>query len=119
VKKSKFSESQIVGILKEVEAGAKVGDTCRKHGISDACYYQWTSKYAGMEVSQLAKMRELQAENAKLKRCMPNWRWCTMPFRMLSQKSFSPGEVSPLICTGLKWSLPLKEAPLKAVVQNR
>jgi putative transposase len=68
VKKSKFSESQIVGILKEVEAGAKVGDTCRKHGISDACYYQWKSKYAGMEVPQLAKMRELQAENAKLKK---------------------------------------------------
>ncbi len=68
MKKSKFSESQIVGILKEVEAGAKVGDTCRKHGISDACYYQWKSKYAGMEVPQLAKMRELQAENAKLKK---------------------------------------------------
>ena len=68
MKKSKFSESQIVGILKEVEAGAKVGDTCRKYRISDACYYQWKSKYAGMEVSQLAQMRELQAENAKLKK---------------------------------------------------
>jgi putative transposase len=68
VKKSKFSESQIVGVLKEVEAGAKVADTCRKHGISDACYYQWKSRYGGMEVSQLAQLRELQVENAKLKK---------------------------------------------------
>ena len=51
MKKSKCSDSQIVGVLKEVEAGAKVADTCRKHGISDACYYQWKSKFAGMEVS--------------------------------------------------------------------
>jgi putative transposase len=68
VKKSRFSDSQIVAILKEVEAGAKVGETCRKHGISDACYYQWKSKFAGMEVSQLARMKELEAENARLKK---------------------------------------------------
>jgi putative transposase len=68
VKKSKFSETQIVSILREVEAGAKVGETCRKYGISDACYYQWKSKYAGMEVPQLAKMRELEQENARLKK---------------------------------------------------
>lgn len=68
MKKSRFSDSQIVAILKEVEAGAKVGETCRKHGISDACYYQWKSKFAGMEVSQLARMKELEAENARLKK---------------------------------------------------
>jgi putative transposase len=68
VKKSKFSESQIVGILKEVELGAKVGETCRKHGISDATFYKWRSQYSGMTVSHLAQLRELQAENAKLKR---------------------------------------------------
>lgn len=68
MKKSKFSETQIVSILREVEAGAKVGETCRKYGISDACYYQWKSKYAGMEVPQLAKMRELEQENARLKK---------------------------------------------------
>lgn len=67
MKQSKFSESQIVGVLKEVEAGAKVAETCRKYGISEAGYYRWKSKYAGMEVSQLAQMRELRAENAKLK----------------------------------------------------
>ncbi len=68
MKKSKFSETQIVSILSEVEAGAKVAETCRKYGISDACYYQWKSKYAGMDVPQLAKMRELEKENARLKK---------------------------------------------------
>lgn len=68
MKKSKFSESQIVGILKEVELGAKVGETCRKHGISEPTYYKWKSQFGGMTVSHLARLRELQAENAKLKR---------------------------------------------------
>lgn len=68
VKKSKFSEEQIVRILKEVEAGAKVAETCRKHGISDPTYYAWKAKYAGMDVSQLRQLKELQAENAKLKK---------------------------------------------------
>lgn len=68
MKKSKFSETQIVSILREVEAGAKVAETCRKYGIFDACYFQWKSKYAGMDVPQLAKMRELEKENARLKK---------------------------------------------------
>lgn len=68
VKKSKFSESQIVGILKEVELGAKVGETCRKHSISEPTYYKWKSQFSGMTVSRLSQLRELQAENAKLKR---------------------------------------------------
>ena len=68
MKKSRFSESQIVGILKEVEMGAKVGETCRKHGVSDATCYKWKSQYSGMTVPHLAKLRELQEENARLKR---------------------------------------------------
>ena len=68
MKKARFSESQIVAILKEVELGARVGETCRKHGISDPTYYKWKSQYAGMSVSHLAQLRELQDENAKLKR---------------------------------------------------
>ena len=67
-KKSRFTESQIVAILKEADAGMKIGELCRKHGISDATYYKWKTKYGGMEASDLKRVRELEAENAKLKR---------------------------------------------------
>lgn len=68
MRKSKFSESQIVAVLKEGEAGLAVAELCRKHGISAATYYAWRSKYAGASVSDLTRMRELEAENARLKR---------------------------------------------------
>lgn len=68
MKKSKFSESQIVAILKEGESGVSVPEVLRKHGISSATYYKWKAKYAGLGVSDLARMRELEVENAKLKR---------------------------------------------------
>ena len=68
MRKSKFSESQIVAILKEGEAGLAVAEGCRKHGISAATWYAWKSKYAGVTVSELVRIRELEAENAKLKR---------------------------------------------------
>lgn len=67
MRKSRFSENQIVGILKEVEAGRQVKEVCREHGISDATYYQWKSKYGGMEVSDIKRLRELEDENRKLK----------------------------------------------------
>lgn len=65
---SRFTETQIVAILKEADAGVKVKEICRKHGVSDATYYKWKSKYGGMEASDLKRVRELEAENAKLKR---------------------------------------------------
>ncbi len=68
MKKSNFSEEQIIGILKEVEAGALVAETCRKHGIAEATYYKWKTKYAGLEVSQLRRMKDLEAECARLKK---------------------------------------------------
>lgn len=68
MKKSRFSESQIVSILKEVESGMKVDDVCRKHGISTATYYSWKSKYGGMEASGLKKMKELETELNQLKK---------------------------------------------------
>ena len=65
---SKFSESQIVSILKQADAGVPVKDLCRQAGISTATYYQWKSKYGGLEASELRRVKELEAENAKLKR---------------------------------------------------
>ena len=67
MRKSKFSERQIIGILKEVEAGRLVKEVCRERGISDATYYQWKSKYGGMEASDIKRLRELEEENRKLK----------------------------------------------------
>ena len=68
MRKSKFTESQIVGILGEGESGLPVAEVCRKHGISNATYYQWKSKYSNVSVSELKRIKDLEAENSKLKR---------------------------------------------------
>lgn len=68
MKKSRFTESQIVGILKEADAGMKVSELCRKHGISDATYYNWKAKYGGMSASELKRMKDLETELSQLKR---------------------------------------------------
>jgi putative transposase len=68
MKKSRFTETQIVSILKEAESGLAVNEVCRKHGISSATYYKWKSKYGGLEASELKRLKELEAENSKLKR---------------------------------------------------
>ena len=68
MKRSKFTETQIVSILKEADAGLSVKEVCRKHGISDATFYNWKSKYGGMSASELKRLREIEEENAKLKR---------------------------------------------------
>jgi len=65
---SKFSESQIVSILREVELGASVVETCRKHGIGDSTYYKWKQSYGGLDMNQLKRMKELEAENMRLKK---------------------------------------------------
>jgi putative transposase len=67
MKKSRFSESQIVGILKEADAGVKVQDIWRKYNISSGTYYKWKSKYGGMEVSDVKRLKELEGENRRLK----------------------------------------------------
>lgn len=68
MKKSSFSEEKIISILKEGDAGAKVADLCRRHGMSDATYYKWKAKYVGMDVSQLRRLKDLETENVRLKR---------------------------------------------------
>jgi putative transposase len=68
VKKSRFTETQIVAILKEHEAGIATKDLCRKHGVSPATFYAWKAKFGGMEISDVAKMRALEDENRRLKR---------------------------------------------------
>jgi putative transposase len=72
MKKTRFTEVQIIGILNEQEQGMKVSDLCRKHGISEATFYSWKSKYGGMKVDELKRLRELEQENARLKRIVAN-----------------------------------------------
>lgn len=67
MKKSRFTEEQIIGMLKEVEAGKKVVDLCRQHGICEQTYYRWKAKYGGLEVSELRRVRQLEGENSRLK----------------------------------------------------
>jgi len=70
MKRTKFTEEQIVGILQEQEAGAKTADLCRKHGVSSATFYAWKAKFGGMEVSDAKRLKALEEENAKLKRLL-------------------------------------------------
>ena len=68
MKKSRYTDSQILAILKQNEAGAKVADLCREHGMSEATFYKWRSKYGGMDASLMRRMKELEEENRRLKK---------------------------------------------------
>lgn len=68
MKRSRFTETQIVAILREGDSGIKIKDLCRKHQVSDATYYKWKSKYGGLDASDLKRIKELQAENSQLKK---------------------------------------------------
>lgn len=68
MKKSRFTESQIISILAKQDLGIKVRDICREHGISDATFYNWKAKYGGLSVSELSRLKQLEAENARLKK---------------------------------------------------
>lgn len=75
MKKTKFTESQIIGILKEQEQGKKVVDICREHGISQPTFYQWKSKYSGMDVQQLKRVKELETELSQYKKIVAEQTW--------------------------------------------
>lgn len=70
MKASRFSEEQIIGILREHEAGLKTPDLCRRHGISDATFYKWKAKYGGLEVSEARRLKSLEDENRRLKKLL-------------------------------------------------
>jgi putative transposase len=70
MKRSRFTEEQIIGMLREQEAGMSTADVCRKHGISSATFYKWKAKYGGLEVSDARRLRALEDENAKLKKLL-------------------------------------------------
>ena len=90
MKKSRFTEQQILGFLKEAEAGMPVKELCRKHGFSDAAFYGWRSKFGGLQVNQAKRLRELEAENAKLRALGRGAFGCRSPEGRLRGKALSP-----------------------------
>jgi putative transposase len=88
MKRSRFSEEQIIGILKEHQAGLSAPELCRKHGISDATFYTWRRKFGGMEVSDARKLKSLEQENAKLKRLLADAMLDVSTLREMLGKNF-------------------------------
>jgi len=96
MKKQRFTEEQIIVVLKEQEAGAKTADLCRRHGISEATFYNWKAKYGGMEVSEAKRLKALEDENAKLKKLLAEQMLDTAALRELLSKMYGP----PRPCKG-------------------
>ena len=88
MKKSKYSEEQIIGILKEAEAGIAVIELCRKYGISDQTYYNWKAKYGGMTVSDARKLKQLEKENRRLKHLVADLTLDNQALKAVISKNF-------------------------------
>jgi putative transposase len=87
MKRARFTEDQIIGVLKEHEAGAKTADLARKHGVSEATLYNWKAKYGGMDVSEAKRLKQLEDENAKLKKLLAEPMLDAAAFRELQSKN--------------------------------
>jgi putative transposase len=88
MRRSRFSEEQIVGILKEQEAGAQTAELCRRHGISEQTFYTWKRKYGGMDVSEARRLKQLEDENGRLKRLVADQALDNVMLRELLRKNF-------------------------------
>jgi putative transposase len=104
MKASRFSEEQIIGILREHEAGAKTPDICRRHGISDATFYKWKAKYGGLEVSEARRLKALEDENRRLKKLLAeamldNAALKAINTRALTNSMHYPGPFGTLRCS--------------------
>jgi len=84
----RYTEEQIIAVLKEAEAGVKTADICRKHGVSDATFYKWKAKYAGLEVSDLRKMKVLEDENRRLKQIVADQTLDIQALKAVLEKKF-------------------------------
>src|SRR3954469_16601763 len=91
MKRSRFTDEQIIGILKEHQAGLSAPELCRKHGIGDATFYTWRKKYGGMEVSEARRLKSLEEENAKLKRLRADAMLDVSMLREMLGKLLTPG----------------------------
>ena len=86
--RKKYTEEQIIAVLNEAEAGAKTGELCRKHGVSEATFYKWKAKYAGLTVSELKRLRSLEDENRRLKQIMAQQALDNWALKELLAKNF-------------------------------